>query len=81
MPKSTLGNTKEARPAVLADFEKREDMKLYGELPYYDDPQRYDLGKDGISRQIALRIYDNPHRPSWQTLKHHLFAVKSQKHI
>ena len=44
MPKSSLGNTKEAHLVVLGDFEKQEDVKLYGRLPDYDDLQCYDLG-------------------------------------
>ena len=79
MLKSNLDNTKESHLAVLEDSEKQEDVKLYGQLPDYGDFQGYDLGMEDILLQIALRIYDNFHRPSWQTLKHHLFAVRMPK--
>ena len=64
---------------VLGDFKKQEDSKLYGRLPDYDDSQRYDFGQEDILRQVALRIYDNSHKPSWQTLKHHFLTVKFRK--
>ena len=79
MLKSSLEDTKEAHLAVLEDSKKQEDVELYGQLPHYDDFQGYDLGPDDILRQVALRIYDNPHRPSWQTSKHHVIAVKIPK--
>ena len=79
MLQSSLGNTKEAHLVVVEDSKQKEDVKLYGKLPDYDDFQCYYLGRDDILRQIALGIYDNLHRPSWQTLKHHLFTVKNPK--
>ena len=81
MMQSSLGNTKEVRRAVLENPKQQEDAKLYGQLPDYDDFQGYDLGKEDILRQIPLVIYDNFHMPSWETLKHHLFMIKSQKNI
>ena len=79
MLKSILGNTKEVRQVVLENFKHQEDVKLYGQLPDYDDFQGYDLGKEDILRQIALGIYSNFHMPSWETMKHHLFTVKIPK--
>ena len=65
----------------LEDFEKQEDIKLYSQLPDYDDFQGYELGEDDILRQVSLRIYANFHKPSWGALKHHLFSVKIPKKL
>ena len=81
MLKSRLGDTKEAHLAVLGDYEKQEDVKLYVQLPDYDGSQRYDMGKDDNLRQVALRIYANSHKPSWRTSKHHLCAAKITKKL
>ena len=54
---------------------------MYGRLQDYDDFQGYDLGQEDILRQVALRIYANFHRPSRQTLKHHLCAVGIPKKL
>ena len=81
MSKSISGNTKEAHLMVLWDYEKQEDVKLYGQLPNYDDSQCYDLGQEAILRQVALRIHANFHRPTWRALKHHMFAVEIAKKL
>ena len=81
MMKSSLGNTKELHRAVLEHSEHQEDVKLYGRLPDYDDSQCYDLGREDILRQIGMGIYVNIHRPSWKTLKHHLFTIKPPNDI
>ena len=60
---------------------QQEDVKLYGQLPDYDDSQCYDLGKDDMLRQVAQGIYANSHKPSWRTLKHHLFTVRITKKL
>ena len=54
---------------------------MYMQLPDYDDFQGYDLGVGGILSQIAHNIYANSHKPSWQTLKHHLLVAKIPKKI
>ena len=79
MPKSSLGNTKEVHRAILENSKQQEDVKLYGQLPDYDDFQRYDLRQEDILRQIAMGVYANFHRPSWKTPKHHLLMIKIQK--
>ena len=64
MLKSRLGVTKEANSVFLEEFKKQEDVKLYSQLPDYDDFQCYVLGADDILLQVALRIYANFHKPS-----------------
>ena len=81
MSKSSLGNTKEANLAVLDNPKHQEDVKLYCQLPDYDDFQCYELGEADILRQVSHRIYANSHKPSWQTLKHHLFSVGIPKKL
>ena len=77
----SLENTTEAHLAVLGNFRQQEDVKLYGHLPGYGDFQRYDLGQADILHQVAQRMYANFHKPSWGTLKHHLFSVNAPKKI
>ena len=60
------------------EFRKREDVKLYGQMPDYGDFQGHDLWQGGILHQAALRFYSNFHMPSSQAMKHHLFSVKSE---
>ena len=67
--------------AVLEYFEKKEDVKLDGQLPDYYDFQCCDLGQEDILRQVALRIYSDFHRPSWKTLKHNFHAVGIPKNL
>ena len=67
-----MEDTKEAHLVVLEDYKKQEDVKLYGQLPDYDDFQGYDMGEEDVLRQVGLRIYANFHKPTWKTLKHHL---------
>ena len=55
---------------------QQEDVKLYSQLPDYDDFRGYDLGIDEQLEQITTLIFANFHKPSWQTLKHHLFTAK-----
>ena len=81
MMKSSLGNTKEAHLGVSDDFEQQEDVKLYSQLPDYDDFQGYDLGVGGVLSRIAHKIYAGFHKPSWRTLKHHWFMAKIQKKL
>ena len=54
---------------------------MYGQLPDYDDFQRYDLGAEGVLCQISHKIYASYRKPSWPTLKHHLFMAKITKGI
>ena len=81
MLKGALAGKKESNASLLGDSQKQEGVKLYSQLPDYDDFQGYDLGDEDISRQVALGIYANFHKPSWQTLKHHLFTVKITKKL
>ena len=81
MLRASLGNTKESHLVISDDFEQREDVKLYSRLPDYNASKRYDLGKDDLLRQVAQRIYANFHKPTWRTLKHHLFSVRAPKKL
>ena len=77
----SLGNTKEAHLSDWCNFEQQEDVKLYGQLPDYDDSQCYDLGKEDLLLQVVRRIYANSHKPSWGTLKRHLFSAGIPKKL
>ena len=44
MLKSALADTEESNVVFLEDSEMQEGVKLYSQLPDYDDSQCYDLG-------------------------------------
>ena len=81
MSGSGSGNTKEAHLAVLGNSKQQGDVNLYGQLPDYDDSQSYDLRQEDISRQVAQRIYANPHKHSRRTLNRHLFLARVPKKL
>ena len=47
MLKSILGKYESSGSSGFRGFQKQEDVKLYGQLPDYDDFQRYDMGTGG----------------------------------
>ena len=51
-PESSLGNTKESHFGGFREPKQKEDVKLHGRLPDYDDSRCYGLGEEGILRQI-----------------------------
>ena len=81
MSRSSLEDENEAHVVSANDCKREEDLKMYIELPDYDDFQCYDLGVGGILSQIAHKIYVNFRNPSWQTLKRHLFMGKSERNF
>ena len=81
MSRSSIGNRREARLAVSDKFKQKEDVKLRTQLPDYGDFQGYDLGSGDALHQVLRQIYANFHKPSWQTLKHHLFPVGIAKKL
>ena len=64
---------------MVENFKQKADLEMYSQLPDYDDFQGYDLGIETILSQIAQKIYANFHKPSWQTLSHHLCMAKIPK--
>ena len=81
MSRASLKGGNEARVVSANDSKQREDLKMYSQLPDYDDFQGYDLWKEDISRQVVQRIYANFHKPSWRTLKRHLFSAGFRKNF
>ena len=79
--KSSLGNGKEARVVLANGFKRRGGLKVYIQLPRYDDSQRYDLGAAEILSKIARQIYANSHNPSWETLQRHLLMAEIPKEL
>ena len=65
----------------FGQFKMKEGVKIYIQLPAYDDFQGYGLGADAILSQIARGIYANFHKSYWQTSKHHLFVAKAQRNF
>ena len=61
---------------MRGEFPQQEDVKLYSQLPDYDDFRGYNLGADEQLEEIARGIFVNFHKPSWKTLKHHLLMLK-----
>ena len=68
-----------ARAILFGGFKQQEDLKTYSHLPDYDDFQGRDLGVESFLSKIAQKIYADFRKPSWRTLKHHLFAVEIPK--
>ena len=66
-------------------FEERisqqEDVKLYSQLPDYDDFWGYDLGIGEKLERAATLIFANYHIPSWETSKHHLVTAKASRKL
>ena len=81
MSRSSLENENESRVVSANYFKQKEDLKMYIQLPDYDDFQCYYLGPEGIPSQISHKIYANFHKPSWQTWKHHLRMAKIPKKL
>ena len=81
MPKSGLEGEKEARTISVGNFRQQEDLKMYGKVPDYGESHGYDLGIDSELSQIAKKIYANFHKPSWPTLKRHLFMAEIPKKL
>ena len=81
MLRPSLENGKEAHVVILDNFKHQEDVKMYIQLPDYDDFQCYDSGLRGTLSHIARKIYANFKKPSWRTLKHHLFSAEIAKKL
>ena len=59
MLRSELEESNGANAVLRSEFPQQEDVKLYSQLPDYDDFRGYDLGIEGKLGQIAtltLRI-------------------------
>ena len=81
MAMSSLENEKKRISAVSEKFKQKEDVEMYIQLPDYGDFQGYDLGPGDTLNQVGRKIYANFRKPSWQTLKHHLFSAKVTKKL
>ena len=71
----------DAHVVLAENFIQQGDFKMHIQLPGYDDFQCYDLGIDTILSQIAQKIYTDFHKPSWQTLRRHLFMAQIPKKL
>ena len=74
--RNNLEESNEVNAVLRSEFSQQEDVKLYSQLPDYDEFRGYDLGIDEQLELAATLIFANFHKPSWQTLKHHLFTAK-----
>ena len=54
---------------------------MYIRLPDYGEFQWYYLGVESVVGQIDQKIYANFHKPSWRTLKRHLFTVWGSEEV
>ena len=62
--------------ALRNEFSQQEDVKLYSQLPDYGEFRGYGLGFGEQLEKQQLPFFVNFHKPSWQTLKHHLSTAK-----
>ena len=76
MLKSNLEESNEANAVLISEFPQQEDIKLYSQLPDYDDFRGYDLGIDEQLEKSDTLIYANFRKHPWQTSKRHLFTAK-----
>ncbi len=63
-----LGKGNEVSAVLRSEFPQQEDVKLYSQLPDYDDFRGYDLGIDEPLEQASALIYTNFHKSTWRTL-------------
>ena len=61
------------------NFNQKEDLEMYSQLPDYANSQCYDMGIETTLSQISQKVYANRHKPSWETLKHRLFMAQIAK--
>ena len=60
MLRSNLEESNEANAVLRSEFSQQEDVKLYSQLPDYDDFRGYDLGIDEqleLAATLILRIF------------------------
>ena len=79
MLRSSLENGKGSHLVALSNFKQQEDVKMYIQLPEYDDSQCYDLGMGCALNHVARQIYANFRMPSRRTLKRQLPPVGIKK--
>ena len=75
MPEAGLGKENKAHTILVENFKHREDLKMYGGLPDYEEFQGFYLRIDSELSQIDEKIYADFHKPSRKTSKRHLFLV------
>ena len=73
MPEAGLEKENKAHTILVENFKHREDLKMYGGLPDYEEFQGFYLRIDSELSQIDEAIYANFHKPSWRGLNRHLF--------
>ena len=62
MLRSNLEESNEVNAVLRSEFSQQEDVKLYSQLPDYDDFRGYDLGIDEqleLAATLILRIFIN----------------------
>ena len=57
MLRSNLEESKDVSDVSRTEFPQQEDVKLYRQLPDYDDFRGYDLGIDEQLEEISTRFF------------------------
>ena len=81
MIKWGLEGEKESHTISVGVFTHREDLKMYGQLPDFDDIQRYDMGIDTDLSRMAGEMYADFHKPLRQALKRHFPMAEIPKKL
>ena len=81
MLKSGSGGAKGSQTISVGDFQQKEDLQMYGEIPDYDAFHGRDLAIDTDLSHIDERIYANFHKPSWNASKQHSFTAGTPKKL
>ena len=81
IPKSSISDTQEVNKVLLGECMVQEDVKMYSQFPDYDDFRRFDFPNGTDLTAISKRIGGVISKPSWLTLKHHLFSMHIPKKL
>ena len=81
MLKSAIGDTAEVHQAILDEFKIQEDVKMYIQLPDYDDFLGFYLPSESALAAISNRAYAGFLKMTWSTLKHHLLSSFTPKKL
>ena len=75
------GGPRDVNLVLLGEFMIREDVKMYNRLPVYAYCLRFDLSNEIELSAISSRLSEGFAKPSWITLKHHLFNTHIPKNL
>ena len=79
MMNSSLDDEIEVNQVLIDEFKVKEDVKMFSQLPDYDDFRWADLSNEGDLATAYKRSYGAFRKPSRRTLKHHLLNINRRR--